>query len=665
MNLFFLKPIIGGDWSYYFLEYLKELSLPQIWNPHWPTTGLGGNQLPILPLKLYLQVPIMVFVNFLGLPWEIIQKIFWFWGPFLLAIFSSYQLTNSLLGSLIFITNTWILMIVTGGQMGIALSYSIAPLVLAKFIDLINLSTFNHVGNWKLLKKSLIVGLILGVQLMWDVRITYITLIAVGLYFVFQQLFTKQNFKIVLKNLFFLLGLPLLLTVGLHTFWILPMIVTGLPAIRELSGVFSPEAVKFFSFADFSHAFSFLHPNWPENIFGKTYFLQPEFLVLPILAFSSLFFFEKSKIKNQKYSNNLMVGQSSNETILFFVLLGLLGAFLAKGANPPFGEVYLWLFKNFPGMNMFRDPTKFYLLVSLSYIILIPFSLGQISKQLKKVANIKYLVLGIFVIYWLFLIRPTWLGQLGGTFKQREVPEVYAELKIFLADQPEFFRTFWVPQQQRFTFYNSSHPAISAESFFKVASASAIIEKLKNQEAKKLLSETSVKYVIIPYDSEGEIFLEDRKYSSQLRKTVEDELDRITWLKKIPVAPNVAVYEIPNPRDHFWSPSTTLRINYQTINPTEYKVEVKNVKGGDLLVFSEGFDKNWQAKTVSGVKHYVSSSKYGGLLNSFVLPKSGDYSLEVYYIPQRWVNVGLIISAVTLIISVFLLLKNLKRNAKI
>ena len=35
------------------------------------------------------------------------------------------------------------------------------------------------------------------------------------------------------------------------------------------------------------HALSLLHPNWPENLFGKVYFLQPEFLILPILAFSA------------------------------------------------------------------------------------------------------------------------------------------------------------------------------------------------------------------------------------------------------------------------------------------------------------------------------------------------------------------------------------------
>lgn len=35
-------------------------------------------------------------------------------------------------------------------------------------------------------------------------------------------------------------------------------------------------------------------------------------------------------------------------------------------------------------------------------------------------------------------------------------------------------------------------------------------------------------------------------------------------------------------------------------------------------------------------------------LNSFVLPKDGNYELKVYYKPQQWVNIGLIINFFTL-----------------
>jgi len=37
------------------------------------------------------------------------------------------------------------------------------------------------------------------------------------------------------------------------------------------------------------------------------------------------------------------------------------------------------------------------------------------------------------------------------------------------------------------------------------------------------------------------------------------------------------------------------------------------------------------------------------------LPKNGDYILDVYYEPQKWVEVGTMISGVTLIAVMFIL----------
>ena len=56
-----------------------------------------------------------------------------------------------------------------------------------------------------------------------------------------------------------------------------------------------------------------------------------------------------------------------NLKIGYLALLALVGAFLAKGSLPPFGGVYLWLFRNIPGMSLFRDAAKFFLLLVLSF----------------------------------------------------------------------------------------------------------------------------------------------------------------------------------------------------------------------------------------------------------------------------------------------------------
>ena len=367
--------ITDGDAPFYFPETLRELpNLPYL----WLSQGLGSysslfSSFPylVLPLKL---------LSVLGLPWVLIERIAWYW-PFLgLSIFSSWYLLKTVLpevkfrfvAPLVYLFNTYILMIVGGGQASIFLPYAIAPLVLGLFINLLTSSRVNE------LKSLIITGVVLAVQVMFEPRIAFITMIALGVYcllFINELTHSAPKFRGYVRgrrvvNLIKNLGIPFTIAGLLHFYWILPSLV-----LRKTS--FSPTLTssgwaEFLSFADFSDSFSLLHPNWPENIFGRTYFFRPEFLILPILAFISLLFI--NELKNSRVKKNVLV----------FALLGIVGAFLAKGTSPPLGGVYLWLFENIPGMNLFRDPTKFYVLTALSYSVLIPFSVEQIYLYLKK-----------------------------------------------------------------------------------------------------------------------------------------------------------------------------------------------------------------------------------------------------------------------------------------
>jgi len=397
----------------------------------------------------------------------------------------------------------------------------------------------------------------------------------------------------------------------------LPLILTKSSALP--SGFNSIQGFEFFSFADFSHSLSLLHPNWPENIFGKVYFLKPEFLILPIIAFSALLF-------------------TKNKTILFFSSLVLLGSFLAKGANPPFGQMNIWLFQNFPGMVMFRDPTKWYLLIALSYSILIPYALKEISKYFK-------FAIILFVLYFIYLINP-----ISGQIKIHQVPQEYVQLKNFLDSQKTFSRTLWIPQWQRFGYFSNLHPAIGREELLK-----GNAKKQISQLDQSLLKDSSIKYVIVPYDSKGEIFLKDRRYDNKSYQETVADIRKIRWLKEVDGFGKIGVFEVPNSKDHFWSPQESLRVRYQYVNPTKYILNVQNAKKGDILVFSESFDKYWEARNES-IKYKVSSIKYHKLFNSFRLEKGGNYTLTVYYAPQEWVNLGLVASGATLITIITILL---------
>ncbi len=672
-NWFFLNPLSSGDWSYNFSESIKTFTIfPYSWFFNL-NAGLGGTSLFILSLSSYFLFTTSFLFNFFKIPWVLIERLVWFWPFLLISAFSSYFLFKklfsekfALLSSFIFLFNSYILMIVGGGQMGVAFAYAMAPLVLYVFIKTIDFFNFSKnniqfsIFNFQL---PLLSGLLFSILVLFDLRIAYICITSVMLYLVLNIKYkvSKNNFLRILNLISYSLIIPAVITFLLNSFWIIPLIAGGKNPLVELGSVYSSlESVKFFSFAKFENSIGLLHPNWPENIFGKVGFMRPEFLFLPVLAYASLFF--AAKIKDSRLKTY----------VIYFALLGLIGAFLAKGVNEPFGRIYLWLFNHFTGFVMFRDPTKWYTLVAVSYSVLIPFTVWKSYEWLKsqskfQISNFKFQIRSksqilnfqnlFFLLvtgYLLFLIRPAFFGQLTGTFKPHEIPKDYIRLEEFLSSKKDFFRILWVPEWQRFGFFSNNHPAIGGGEIFK-KDAENQIKQLKQKGTEGLLEDLSVKYIIIPYDSEKEIFLRDRKYDDKLYEKSITETRKIKWLREIDGFGKIKVFEVPNPKDHFWSPSTNLQVKYRYVNPTKYEVYVKNAKKGDLLVFSEGFDKYWIAKnTEFRIQNSPASPSEVGRrvefdkrLNSFVLPKDGSYSLEIYYTLQKWVNIGLVISGLS------------------
>lgn len=623
-----------GDLPYYFGNYLKTLSIiPDIWNPHWPT-GLGGNQAIILPLKLYSQFLIPLFSISLGLNWEFITKIQFFAVFIMLSILSSFLLTKSWIGSLIYTTNTWILLVLSGGQMGIALSYALIPLLIIVFKRLIE--KFN-------LERSLVFSLAFSLGVMFDQRIALLSLGIMLFLLIFELPKISLNYSTLRKNLVNIFLLPVII-LALNSYWIFPLVfskIIGSSALKVISG--ESAQAKFFSFAFFENSISLLHPNWPENIFGKTYFMRPEFLIIAFLAFASLFY-----IKN-------------NKKILPFALLSLIGAFLAKGTNEPFGAAYIWLFENIPGFNLFRDPTKFYILIALSYSMLIPFAIKKISDILLPFLKCSHVLLVLaFIIFWGFTIRYNFTGSL---FKVAGVPPEYVKLKEYIEPQQDFSRALWIPKSARFGYFSDNHPAIDGYDIFGRISGASMAAKLASPETLTLLSELSVKYVIVPYDSQGEIFLTDRKYDEELWNKTAKTLDQNYNLKLVANFGKLRVYENPKFYGHFYTKQALggvkENVTFDRIRSTKYTVAVDKAKFGDIVVFSEGYDLGWQAMS-SGLK--VFPVPYNGLLNGFVLPKDGDYFFELHYKPQRAADIGFVVSGITLlsIILVFVLRKKIR-----
>ena len=521
------KTLASGDWPYLFNETIQSFSF----SPDPSFLWLGP----------YYQITSKISAEYFHFPWSITEKIWWYWMFLAVSFFSSWYLSKIVLKNakcnfltiLIFLTNTYILMIVGGGQMGVALSYAFAPAVMGSFIELINAAHFKI--NFTFFKFAFL----LAIQFMFDPRITFINMIAIIIYFL-VSFFSEKSFKSkTIPVFFYAIGTAIMVLV-VNSLWIIARFGSEGKNFFADSSTGSIESLRFLSFGNFSSSLSLLHPNWPENIFGKVYFVQPEFILISVLAFSSLLLLRITSYKSKDE-------KVENRNILFFALLGLIGAFLAKGAKEPVGHLYELLFSYAPGFSLFRDPTKFYLLVILSYGILIPFILERISEKLVaklKWQYIPHVITILFILWWAWLIRPGLLGELSGTFKPRSVPIEYVQLKDFLIKDTKPFAIMWVPSRSPFSFFSTSHPIMDSTFLSSDTTPTGIRSLFTNKKNKSLLSERSIKYVIVPEDVEGKIFLSDRKYSEVVYNEIVKGLKSVSYLKPVATFGKIVVFQV-------------------------------------------------------------------------------------------------------------------------
>lgn len=589
--------------------------------------------------------------NILHFDWSSIERIVFLFPEVILGIIIPIQFTNYFLGKklshvlapLIFLLNTYFLLLIAGGQIVVAFSYILIPYLFYRFALLFGSLLSKNIDKKLLFRQALVASFMLSIEIIFDIRFTFLAVFMIGLYGIYEMLF---SIAVVKKRLGYIIlstiVLPLLAIVILHAFWLIPTLLIHQDPLQKLGSAYTTVAsVQFLSFAKFENALSLLHPNWPENIFGKTYFMRPEFLLLPILAFGSLLFIKNTKDKKE---------QERSRNILFFSLLGIMGMFLAKGTNDPFGGVYAWMFGHIPGFVMFRDSTKWYICIILSYLLLIPFSVQQIIRFFaEKFGKEKLFSFGIvsgLLLLFCWTIRPAFWGELPGLLHAHTIPQEYVSLAGYLSSDTIFSRVMWVPASSRYGYFSRIHPKVAALTYYQTTSLDGLLTNLQKTQQEAILQRDSIKYVIVPDDVEHEIFLKDRKYDATQYQKAVATLQHISWLKEVRGFGGIHVFEIPQVKDHFWIISQNTKIRYSIINPTKYSLVIQNAKKGDRLIFSDSYDNHWQLQI--GIQK-LSSIPFENQFNSFVLPQDGSYTATVSYTLQNWVNVGLMISLVSLL----------------
>lgn len=96
------------------------------------------------------------------------------------------------------------------------------------------------------------------------------------------------------------------------------------------------------------------------------------------------------------------------------------------------------------------------------------------------------------------------------------------------------------------------------------------------------------------------------------------------------------------------------KVSYRKINPTKYIVDASGLTEPILLVFSQNYDPLWKMNNVQ------TPLPIYNLLNGFIVEEDGQYTIE--YVGQKYVNYGLIISAILTSGLVLILIRNRKQS---
>ena len=416
--LFTKSTLVWGDAPFFTHEGLKELvKEPYIWTSRNQSFG-GVNLL----LWLY---PIMFIYGFLHKLFsfsnsELLKIIFYFPSIILsvltssmLAKFLKFKRVGIFFTSLFYSLNTYFILLIDGGQVGVALAYSIFPLSILS-LKLLS-ESFKRKSFLLAVISSLLITLI-------DFRISLISFLMVSLWIFIEN---YKNFKLLSKKIIALF-LVFLICISINLYWIFPLL--------RIENTNLSTSVTDLKFTSLLNSLLLYQPHWPINQFGKITPPPFYFILLPIIIFLPLTF-----KKDSKYLN--------------FVFLFLIFAFLTKGATNPLGIIYEKLVKTSSIGIVFRDSSKFFIPLFLLASLVIGKNLQTKSSKI---------IIVIIYFYLIFTVHDALTGNIKGVLTEKSIPKDIQIINDNLKSEKNFARTLWFPKISNYAFQSQKSEAISA-----------------------------------------------------------------------------------------------------------------------------------------------------------------------------------------------------------
>ena len=383
----------------------------------------------------------------------------------------------------------------------------------------------------------------------------------------------------------------------------------------------------------------------PEN---QLYYLPSEYYINQYALFSFVifaFFFLLAIIVLRK-----------NKYVFILVALTLIGLFLTKGPHEPFSDIYLWIYNNIIGFQIFRRPvSKYWGMFIIFYLSLAYLGAVIASKKMGKV------LFGLFLFLpFLFISAYTVFAFLKTAVETPfNVPEYYYQARTDLS-RANANKILYLPG----TFgiqpiYNSSINNLYASDLLQyvwdfslvapdssnstpnerekkyVNNLMAMISK--KQDACNSYKELGISHVLVREDLSKEqvtevpipqvLSLLNQNPNISGKKAYYDKSSHGFTLFTVKPECRSNVLAINNGRKD----KTILKYNIQ--NPTRINIELRNVRNNEELYFLHNFMPTWKLHPVKFSDNFISGD---GVNNNLFLYKKDLFTIdELFYIWRK------------------------------
>lgn len=406
------------------------------------------------------------------------------------------------------------------------------------------------------------------------------------------------------------------------------------------------------------------------DYFGEVY-KTPIFVLIswmiPLIAVFSLFYIKKIR------------------DLRFFIVLFFVGFFLSVGANPPLGSVLVWLFTIIPPLQAFRNSyEKAGLLLMLAYAPLFALGLPVFCNKLTSFFNIKrkhflsvvfgfvsmLLVCGIFVwVLWTGAFQNAWF----------RVPDYYKEADNWLISQSGDFRIIQMPlvpgDGLRYDWeyaYQGIEPgeflftrlSIGRNISFNKPYYNVLLQRFgtftpysfgpdpdisnsefRSPELWQELAKLDVRYIVFHNDINESIVGVKIKSSAEY-------LSHQKNIKLIKTFGKLDIYQVTISENITRVYSPDIKTEVIKISSSNYIVKIRGEQKPIKIYLLDSYDPGWNL-FVDGqlINTHTTVFSYA---NSWTINKTGNFDVDIKYLPQDYVVQGWKITEITFLFLTFL-----------